>query len=243
MGFLSNLFGPEEKEPPPPQRNRAKTAKERKDIEQLRFLGKMKKLNPQAYDAWMAQRMGFPLQGAAPPLERDRLEDWKATTDLLKEAGLLNNPREDLADDNGWVRDLLTTLPSVIAAMRAGQAAPAPTPLPVTTAPPTQSLEASMSIISSYVIGQLNGKSPDEAARWLSTLPYSQAAELINAFRQVPDDQILVLLSDLAGKYPDFRGLVEWLRQRPEWLVQTIQALRRLSDRDEEAPKAVGHGL
>ena len=97
-----------------------------------------------------------------------------------------------------------------------------------------------MSIISNFVISQLDGKQPDDAAQWLSTLPYPQATELISALQKTPNDQILAFLSELASKYPDFRGLVEWLRQRPDWTVQTIGALRRLASPETAQ---TGHGL
>jgi len=91
------------------------------------------------------------------------------------------------------------------------------------------------------VISQLDGKQPAAAAEWLVGMQssYPQMGQVISAFQAAPDDRILVLLDDLSTRNPDFRGMVAWLRQRPEWTIQTIQALRRLAT---EAPK-VGHGL
>ncbi len=248
MGFFTDLFSgashnshhkkkTREQGPRPP-------AKERAEREQLRYLNKLQKSDPDAYDAFMRRKLGIPAGSSNQPT--DRLQEWKTTTEILKEVGLINNPREDLADDNeSIIVEGIKQLPALIAALRGGQMAspgtvaqPAIEPTREIAAPAETHQEAQMSIISNFVITQLNGKQPEDAAQWLESLPYPQATELIKAFRETDDGQILVMLSELAAKYPDFRGLVEWLRQRPQWTISVVRELKN------GAPvKESGHGL
>lgn len=252
MGFFTDLFsGASHNSHHKKQKTREigprPPAKERAEREQLRYLNKLQKTDPDAYDAFMRRKLGIPAVSSSQPI--DRLRDFQETAEVLKEIGVLNNIREDLADDNeSIVVEGIKQLPALIAALRGGQqmanpgTATQPPPEPTRQiAPPSEPhQEAQMSIISNYVIGQLDGKQPQDAAQWLTSLPYPQATELIKAFRETEDGQILVMLSELASKYPDFRGLVEWLRQRPQWTVETIQALRRLGP----APvQQAAHGL
>lgn len=93
------------------------------------------------------------------------------------------------------------------------------------------SQEAQMHWVSSYIISQLENKSPAEAARWLlgAAARFPQAQGIVERLRSTGDEELLALLGELARERPEAAGLVAWLRSRPGWLVETIKAIRELA--------------
>lgn len=88
---------------------------------------------------------------------------------------------------------------------------------------------AGMSLISQWVVSQLEPLTPEQAARWLLSQPAPQAAQLVQLFVMTPDERLPALLAELGGQIPDLAGAMNWLRSRPQWFIETVHALRALS--------------
>ena len=104
---------------------------------------------------------------------------------------------------------------------------------------PTPETGAPMFDISAAAINQLNGKTPAEAASLLAKIHHPDALALVGDLCETPDRDLPVLLFQLTQTKPQFQGLVEWLRQRPDWLIQTVWELRQISGfspREAELP-------
>lgn len=117
---------------------------------------------------------------------------------------------------------LLPAGPSLPPPAAAVAEVPAVEPEPAPEAP----LSATAQLVTNYVIGQLENKTPAETAGWVINNPNQQIREFAEAIRRTPDEHLPELLSRMATQYPDLRGVADWLRSRPEWLVATARAIR-----------------
>lgn len=245
MAFWDRLFGPpsEVKKRGAPRGPRVrKSAQEREKELQVRFLRDLRQYDPVKYHLIMSRRLGYSDE------RPDEIEQLEKTVSRLKKMGVIKTPHD--LDDNSWIKDAVAGLGMFFthmqqvdaqkAAMAAGmhhQYAPAPPALPPAPAtgesePPQ---EAPVSLISRYVISQLDGKSPEEAAEWLMSQAHPQAQEFVKRLIATPNDQLFILLDAVRQNVPDLAALVAWLRQRPDWLVATVQAIRRASAKNPEA--------
>lgn len=89
---------------------------------------------------------------------------------------------------------------------------------PAADAPP-------MTLQSRWVVAQLEGKSPEDAAVWLLGLPAAGTKDLVAAILATPDEGIPALLDEVAAANPDAAGLVAWLHAWPN-LMPTVHAIR-----------------
>lgn len=78
-------------------------------------------------------------------------------------------------------------------------------------------------------VNRLKSMSPREAAEWLTSLNQPQVQQVIDVICHTPDEQLMDMLAQIGQQHPDYAALVAELRQRPEWLVQTIRELRQIS--------------
>ena len=121
---------------------------------------------------------------------------------------------------NGVVR--VAEVPAVSPALPNGSATA------VATAPPpaAPTVEAKMTPASAFLIGQLEQKSPAEAAEWLVSQNRAEAQQFVARLCSTPDAEHGAMLDRLALEVPDIAAFVVWVRQRPDLLAATVQELR-----------------
>ncbi len=241
MGFLRWLLGPEvEQEKPKRQvRGKARPANERLAREEAAYLAHLRKTNPAKWAQIMEARMGLGIE------KEDEFAQLEAMIARLKRMGLIKNPRDLSDDEDGMVRDLIKALapalaPALGGLLAAQQRSVAPTPAVITAPaqinPPAQAVQAEpaasqeapvpMSFLSRLVIAQLQNKSPREAAEWLQRRKEPEVRGVVDSLCQTPDERLPELLDAVAKQAPDYAGLIDWLRKRPEWLLAAIHELR-----------------
>ncbi len=226
MGLFGKLFGAA---PAPSGKRRyrgpGKTPAEREKLEGLRFLRELKENDPAQYNSLMLKRLGLGEK------QKDEFEALETMVSRLKRMGLIKSPNE-LGGDGSIIRDaiagmgMLLQMNGGLGQRPAAQAQQIAEPEPQAQPQPQQQQEGQVSLASMFVIGQLQSKSPEQAAAWLRAQPYPQAQQLVQMLRTTPDDQIPVLLGQITSYVPDLAGVVDWLRQRPEWLMDTVRVLR-----------------
>ena len=94
-----------------------------------------------------------------------------------------------------------------------------------------------LALAAKYAKAELEKRNPDDAAAWLLSIDMPDVQALVRGLVQTPDDRLLVFLSSVAQQVPDFVSLLDWLKSRPEWLIQTVRALRRLSAGEQQTPE------
>ncbi|MDA8186855.1 MAG: hypothetical protein M0T85_01770 [Dehalococcoidales bacterium] len=240
MGIFDRLLGRPEKKKR--YRGPSRPAAEREKAEELRYMRELRGRDRMAYDEMMRKRLGIANAG------RDQIDELAETVTKLKKLGIIKGAG-DIGEGSSLVRDIMGGL-GLLMQMGGGgfpiqittnsqpaavQEAPQPQPQAVEPAriapPPAQDTneEEKMSLMSTFAIGQLNGKTPEQAAQWLLSQPYPQARQLVQQILATPDEQIIPLLNAVASQYPDFAGLVNWLRSQPQWLMGVVRAVRQLS--------------
>ncbi|MDA8189775.1 MAG: hypothetical protein M0T85_16670 [Dehalococcoidales bacterium] len=236
MGFIDRLFGrPKEKKR---HRGPSKPAAEREKAEELRFMRELKERDRMAYDDLMRKKLGIANAG------RDQIDELAETVTKLKKLGIIKGAG-DIGESSSLVKDVIGGL-GLLMQMGSGglpfqinMGAPAPAPVgiaspvvePARIAPPEPQQiheEVTMSLMSTFAIGQLKCKTPEQAAEWLLSQPYPQAQQLVQQILATPDEQIIPLLNTVASQYPDFAGLVNWLRSQPQWLMQVVRTVRQV---------------
>lgn len=239
MAFWDRLRSKPKRKP----RGKGLTGDERLKRAMARALDDTRLRNPARYEQLMQKLMERELGLGGD--DGDPVKRMVESVKMLRSAGFIDDPRT--AGQNRWLRDLLEPLGEGIGTVfmqmqqaKAMQAmavnppalsAPAATPAPVpaqTEEPPTEEpqpvQEGKLPLLSQIVIANLERRNPEEAADWLLSQPYAKT--LTDALSQTADDDLLVLLDSIASRYPDLGGLVSWLRQRPDWLVATVRAVR-----------------
>lgn len=88
---------------------------------------------------------------------------------------------------------------------------------------------------SIYLISQLNGKSPEQAARWLAAQDRDEAKQIITAMIQTPDEHLGQLVLQIQNPLPQFG---QWLAQRMPWFVEVARALRTMNAKYANTPSA-----
>lgn len=226
LGFLRRVFGGEPAPAPRRPRGPAKSAAEREKLAELRYLQELRRRDRAEYDRIMKRRMGLDDEG-------DELDRFIAMQERLRRARVLKGLD---SGEGSWIRDALAGLPILLQALQAqagpAAAAPAPAepaPAALPAAHPPHPTEAAMSLISRYLVGQLQMRTPEQAAAWLRTQTHPQAREFVARLAATPDEEVLLRLDELAS-VPDLHGLVAWLRARPDWLLATVRALRDPGD-------------
>lgn len=242
MGLFDFLFG----KPAPKKKTRgpSRSAAERAKLEEVRFLQQLKDTNPQLYQEMMLKRLGLSVD------QKDELAQLQGTVKKLREMGLIKSANDIDAGAGAWVKDALAGLGILLQGIQGQpprglapiggqedpQAAPAPAVRPVS--PPAPAQPASLPtpkpqedpMISQYLISQLHGKTPQQAAAWLAAQPYPQAQQLVTQLCQLPDQQIIPFLTQLGQQAPGWGEAVAWLQGQGEiWVRSTVQELRRLT--------------
>jgi len=106
-------------------------------------------------------------------------------------------------------------------------------PPPIQEAPKLLAIESlpeedeQMSMISWYLISQLDKKTPEEATAWLISQDRPEAKQFVEALLQTPLEQLPGLMSDLEKAEPKLSGFINWLRRdRADWFVKTVQIIK-----------------
>lgn len=223
------------------KRKRAgRTVDERAKFRDERFLRQLEKYDPDEYKRIMLQRLGMKPQKAA-----DSITTTLDTLNQLRAAGLVQDPTK-AGEGNEW-KDMLKSLGAgfgmaflqsqmqqphvqvqevVEAPTRQEYIPPAPTQAALPSIAEAQTQEEKVSILTQLAIRELESRDPQSAADWLAGLPVPAVKGLVRQIVETPDLQLPVLLDNLAQAYPDFIGLVDWLRRNPKKFVEIVHALR-----------------
>ncbi|MHB1006591.1 MAG: hypothetical protein ACYC3S_13255 [Chloroflexota bacterium] len=94
----------------------------------------------------------------------------------------------------------------------------------------SSAVDASARSDSQRLIAILDGKSPEEAAAWLTGQEAPLLRQLVMLLRNTNDQQLPDLMDDLPRRAPQLAGFVEWLRQRPAWTLAAVKAVRGSSE-------------
>lgn len=87
-----------------------------------------------------------------------------------------------------------------------------------------------------FLRSQLDGRTPEEVARWLLAQEHELARTIVERMLAVPESQAYGVLVSGAESQPAFRGVAAWLRSRGElWVTSVARELRRIA---ESAPSA-----
>ncbi len=87
-------------------------------------------------------------------------------------------------------------------------------------------VEVPLSRESAYAIGELEKRTPAEAAAWLAGIPLFGVPEGVARLRATPEDKLDELLVGVQETNPALAGLAAWLRSRPEYAAELHRALR-----------------
>jgi hypothetical protein len=204
----------------------------------MHALARLKARNPEAADRLVLRKFGLD------PGSEDPIQELIQTLQLLRKAGLIEDPRRAGAED--WIQDTLkavgqglamglapallrqtgTGAPGLPPAGASAPSVPQEAPNPA----PAGAGNGRMSIISTWVVRQLENLTPAQAADWLLSQPHPQAAELARLIAHTPPDDLGRVLGALKVENPDLAGAVDWILARPDWLLAAAAALReRLS--------------
>ena len=253
MGFWQRLFGSEGPKPVPRKRGPSRSAEERRKAQELSFLKSLERDDPLAYRALMMKRLGI---GQDKKDEFEQLEatvkKLKAIGVIKSANDLAGGGASSLIQDaiaglgmfmqmQGATRQpavearvvdppAATQLPLLNAVEYQPPAAAQVPPARQRQARPTRARQApaapEMTLVARIITRQLDGKSPDEAAAWLLAQTNPMAEDLVEQLAQTADEDLAALLEALASTSADAAGLVAWLLARPDWLLETVHAIR-----------------
>lgn len=99
---------------------------------------------------------------------------------------------------------------------------PSPSAVPPQAAPIT----APLSMESRWLIGQMEGKTPEQRAAWLLSLDFPLAKELTGHLVTFTDDQLPQLWGAVVAANPHAAGFVAWIQAQPDYLA-TVAAVRQ----------------
>lgn len=262
MSFLSRLFGAMVPSPEPKKKQRgpSRTPQERLKIQEARFLEHLQRTNPAKYEEMMYKRLGI-----STDQQKDELAQLQGTVKKLRELGLIKSANDIDSGAGAWIKDAVAGLGILLQAMQGqpqGQVQQTPAlpiqyppqqplqpqpafqpPLPVPPAPPAGEIqpEEKVQMLDPTVMflrSQLDGKQPEEVARWLLAQQHELAQAIVAQLLQVPEGQAYGVLLSGAESQPAFRGVASWLRSKGEiWVASVARELHRLSDvRASSAP-------
>lgn len=126
--------------------------------------------------------------------------------------------------------------PAVLPVPSPGPAAPAPAPTPE----PTREESTEVNWVVGYIKAQLSPRDPEQAAAWIKSQSHPYAADLVAMIQRTPDSRVFASLDEQAKQAPDFRPLVDWLKQRGEWTLQVCHHLRDATPSASESPGGSG---
>ena len=249
------------------RRGKARPATERLAEQEARFLQKLERTDPQLWARIMSQRLNLGMQaevkadkledfvktlkllreaGVLPKNPKELGEGKSDTVKDLAEAAMvaLAMWQGQQAQRGGPVLPIIQQQAQPITpqpALAAPQAQPATTAatIPTEDATPQIAMQGGpmLALAAKYAKAELEKRNPDDAAAWLLSIDMPDVQALVRGLVQTPDDRLLVFLSSVAQQVPDFVSLLDWLKSRPEWLIQTVRALRRLSAGEQQTPE------
>lgn len=226
-------------------RGPGRTAAERKALaearlmtEDYRFLQEMREQDPAAYRELMKDRISkrFGVGG-------DAKDPVQVTLKTLKALREIQDPQE--SSTTAIVREIAPALGPILqafvqaSAQASAQRAPAvqqvatppppPVPPPAPDAaqiePPPQ--DVPMSDASKFLVGVLKDMTPEQAAAWFVSQQHEGIQQIVQQLCQTPDEQLPAFLAHHQTATPALAGFVVWLRQRPDWFVATVHAIRQ----------------
>lgn len=124
--------------------------------------------------------------------------------------------------------------PAQMPALPAPDITPAPAPAPPPppsepVIPPIPEGEVYVSFASRFIINNLDGKTPEDAAGWILQQSHPQIQEIVQQLPRVPDQHLPRFVDLMAEQAPDLLGLAEWLKRQPAFLTGLAAELRRRS--------------
>lgn len=243
MGLREWLFG----SPPEPERKIKKKPAPFNEAEFMaketkRTLARLRKEKPEVIEkiilAQLAAKNHWDFDKTPKIDPSDPLATYKKVKKEITEL-------KDDESDRGWVRDLIPGALQLLTAVAQSNAAQQqrgavtvtdfhqspqqltnhqrPAALP---AGQSQMGEDDMSFVANYLIGQLKGKTPEQAAKWLLRRKETAAVELIIRLREEPVERLPELLSEMERRSPALAPFVAWLRTRSSWLLETVKLIK-----------------
>ncbi len=240
LGIFSRQSTPQKKHPP---RGPGKPAKERLERMRVRRLEELRRTDPERYSEIMDSELG--LKGKKATIDHETV---LAVKDYLHSLGLKIVPAKGggaLDDDS--LMSIMRDFAPLIGMLIPQQAQPVqttatvqPAPQPVAEqaqlpAPQPEQHEVQMSGLSKIIIGQLQNRTPEQAAEWLMAQPI--ARPVVDAIINSPDEQIPLVLDSIVQQQTDLAGAIEWLRRKPEFLMSMVRAVRYFASGNQEQPK------
>lgn len=180
--------------------------------------------------------------------QEGEIEKLVNTISLLQKGGVLKGLK-GLGNEDEWWKDLLKELAGsfgpAIAMQQQAQMVPAQMPQPEAQPQPQSTpspapagqgeQEVYMSLASRYVVSQLDGKTPEEAAKWLLRQKFPGVKEFVAELVAVPDEELGPFLASKAQTVPELGGAVVWLLKRPDWTRLFAQNVRQMAAARNEA--------
>lgn len=230
------------------ERGRGRTSAERMAKLEASYLNTLRRERPEEFNKLMRRRVErqFGVED-----ESGELGQLAKTLGQLKELGLLNGQLGGQGSES-WIKDAVDGVrmllryqqpaPSEAPATNGVQYAEAPATIPAlpeasstsstsstVVAPPfVRPLRADVkvSVASAYLISQIDGKTPGDAAEWLVKQERPEARELVSRLCSTPDALHMALLDQVASEAPDVAGFIAWVKARPDVLAAVVQELR-----------------
>jgi hypothetical protein len=201
---------------------------ERERLEELRFLRRLQRENPSEYHEVMRARLGLPA--------RDPIRQLAEQLRALRAVGFDLPVRDDTSPWLGLLRETLQALALGLGQTLGSQVrlpvAPQPVPLPPhpPVSPPAHTNGAvTPDRLVHSVIEQLQKAGPPEAARFLQQLgaAHPGLGEALRVLCQLPEEMVLPWLGQLGDLNPPLKPLVEFLKARESWTLETVRLLRK----------------
>lgn len=206
------------------------------------FLKKLQKSDdPEEVDIYREIMMERVLGKKKKP-EKDRLTETVETLKLLKEAGLVEDPRSAGGGFN-WreiiqgIGELGKQAPAIIEQFSGGGQAQPSYDVPAEAShqiedprKEAQQKMPRMTLLSQTLIWRVHNKTPDQVADMLleqyDKMPVVK--ELVDGFCETPDEQFGEFLNTFTAKYPDLAPFMRWLNEqkRLQWFGDCVRAVR-----------------
>lgn len=96
---------------------------------------------------------------------------------------------------------------------------------------------------SEYLVNALGSLPAEQAAQWFLDQPQPAIKQIAALLVNTEDDKLPARLSTIAQQVPAVAGFISWVRQRPEWFLDTVHALRQKANADTQTQQAGAMGV
>lgn len=223
------------------ERGKARSGKERMELEKARHLELLRKSGDPRYERYMNQQLGLTDQ-------KSELEQLVDSLGYLQKVGLAQDPSK--VGEGDWKKELAGAVGLIGRAFITGQApeavqdalggaAPQNTqaqlPAPQNAAPAEENRPMSIVVamkaraIKATVQKMLDKKGPVEAAHLLIAARASNQVveDLVQGFSMLEDAQMEDFLKAICRQHPEYAPTIAWLVERQDWFWEAVYEVRR----------------